>query len=279
MPPQKAPATSESANHSHALGKFTLHPPSLTSPTSPLTQCLANSSPLNLTALNALRSTLIGSRILAAERLSICDSNRRTLLERQASDKRAIDEGAKLKELERKRKREEEEKRERDRADKSERERLEKEKEEMAIQRKQEEIYEKARLKKEEDKRVADELERAKAVKKAIEEKEKKKVEQVLELVRVNEAQRIIETPSIAISEGTESLSPRDVSMADISTEDVDLLKKELIGEVTSTSTPLLEISSKSKSISSSIADSLDVKPLINDSTSTLHSRGLLLNS
>lgn len=275
MPPPPPPSTEPSASavvagstNSHALRKFTLHPTSLSAPTSPITVCLSTTSPITLPTLAAIRTTLVNSRILAAERLNICDSNRKILNERQAMDKRALDEGAKLKEMERKRKREEDEKREKERLEKSERDRLEKEKGELEIKRKEQEVYEKVRLKKEEDKRIADELERAVAVKKAIEEKEKKKVIQVLELVRVNAAERVADTSTkttteekATSSEATEATSPGDVSMVDVSVIDIELSKSEPVVE--GTSTPISESIVKSQS-----SNSLDVKVAINGTAS-----------
>lgn len=104
---------------SQPLRKFTLHPSSLTSPTSPLTLALVTSDPLALATLVLLRASLLASRTLATERLSIRDGNRKNLGERQATLNRMLEEAARLKDAERKKKREEEERREKDKMVKS----------------------------------------------------------------------------------------------------------------------------------------------------------------
>lgn len=205
------PPTAESGLHI-PLGKFTLVP-TFNSPTSPVTLSLANNAPLSNTALSALRTTLVASKTLAIERNALCEANRRNVVERQANDKKVFDEGARLKEQERKRRREEDERRDRERAERSERDRVEKEREDLLAKRKQDEIYESARLREEERKRVADEHERAAAVRRAREAKEKSKVEQVLAIVRANQEQST-RASSIASSPMAVRTS-EDVSMVD----------------------------------------------------------------
>jgi hypothetical protein len=210
MPPNPPPAAT--ATHP-PLKKFTLHPPSLTAPTSPLTLCLNTTGALPNTTLAVLRTTLLSSRALATDRISIRDANRRNINDRQASDKRALEEGARLKEVERQRKRNEDDKRERDRVAKIESERLEREKGESEDKKKQEEVYERVRIKEEDAKRVADERERAAAVQQA---REAKRVNDVLQIVKTNEEGRDNGVAGTAAKKGTPATSQVDVIMADV---------------------------------------------------------------
>jgi hypothetical protein len=99
------------------LRKFTVNASNPAAPGSALYLALSSSSAdaLPLSTLALLRSTLFQSRTLATERLIIRDSNRRNLGERQAALNRSLAEAAKLKDVERKRKRDDDERREKER--------------------------------------------------------------------------------------------------------------------------------------------------------------------
>lgn len=99
------------------LKKFTLHPAAQLAPSSPLLLAQAAAHPLSIQNLTILRTALLASRTLAAERIIVKDANRRNLSERQASLNRVLEETQRAKEVERKRKREEDDRRERERAE------------------------------------------------------------------------------------------------------------------------------------------------------------------
>ena len=97
------------------LRKFTLHPPTLVAPASVLTLAHSTSQPFTTQSLAALRTALLSSRTLAAERIAVKDANRRNLSERQAVLNRVLEETQRVKEVERKKKREEEERKDKER--------------------------------------------------------------------------------------------------------------------------------------------------------------------
>lgn len=97
------------------LRKFTLHPPTLLVPASPLTLAHTTPQPFTTQSLGALRTALLSSRTLAAERIVVKDANRRNLSERQAVLNRVLEETQRIKEVERKKKREEEERKDKER--------------------------------------------------------------------------------------------------------------------------------------------------------------------
>lgn len=207
-PPPLAPSTNP------PLRKFTLHPPSLTAPNSPLVLAANGTGALPPAALQALRQTLSQARQSAAERIGIRDANRRNLTERQANEKRVAEEQARMKEAERRRKREEDERREKERVERTERERTEREREEGAQRKKEEEEYQAIKKAEEDDKRRKDEEERQAVVKRAREMKEKKRAEEVLELVKASDEKRALD-PSSTGTTSTPHPSQQDVKMED----------------------------------------------------------------
>lgn len=106
--------SSSNVNPSPSLKKFVLHPPALLAPNAPLIQAYSTITPFSPTSLNALRTTLLASRTLAAERIIVKDTNRRNLGERQALLNRVIEGEKRVKEVERKKRKEEDDRREKE---------------------------------------------------------------------------------------------------------------------------------------------------------------------
>lgn len=185
VPPVSAPS---GAPPPPALRKFTLHPPSLTAASSPVTIAANGAGPLSPASLSQIRISLVTARAQAAERLAIRDSNRRNLAERQTNEKRVAEEQARAKEVERRRKREEDERREKERVERVEKERAEREKEEALTRQREEAAYQKQKAQEEEEKRVKDELEKQAALQRAREATEKKRQEELLAAVKVERA-------------------------------------------------------------------------------------------
>lgn len=100
---------------SSPLKKFNLHPLSTLASTSPIVLAQTSTYSLNPTSLSVLRTQLIQSRTLAAERVIIKDANKRLLSNRQTAQNKLLDSLHKSKEEERKKKKEEDDERERER--------------------------------------------------------------------------------------------------------------------------------------------------------------------
>ncbi|BGP13999.1 hypothetical protein JCM10213_005585 [Rhodosporidiobolus nylandii] len=150
------------------LRKFSLiQPPPANAPILAVT---GNAGPASPHDLAQLRGSLILSRVLAVERLSMREGNKAQLAERQ----RISDEQARVKDAERKKKREEDERKERERVEKVERERAEREREERKRAKQAE--------KDEEDRRKGETVAR--------EVKQKQRALDVISLVQKSEAKR-----------------------------------------------------------------------------------------
>ncbi|BGP22928.1 transcriptional regulator Ngg1 [Rhodotorula toruloides] len=118
--PPAAPAAGPSSSAPESFRNFNIPPPPVAG--SPITICTNGTAPIPSAELAKLRASLLLSRIVAAERVQVCESNQRILADRMTAGL--------PRESERKRRREEDERRERERSEKAERDRVEREKEE-----------------------------------------------------------------------------------------------------------------------------------------------------
>ncbi|GAA6001026.1 hypothetical protein JCM10207_007380 [Rhodosporidiobolus poonsookiae] len=113
--------------HSNAPAGFRKFPLIQTpGPEAPMVTVASGSGPIAPQELAQLRTSLILSRVLAQERLSVKEGNKQHLADRV----RASEEQTRVRDSERRRKREEDERKERERAEKAEKERVEREREE-----------------------------------------------------------------------------------------------------------------------------------------------------
>ncbi|SCV66959.1 BQ2448_5605 [Microbotryum intermedium] len=204
------------------LRKFSLHPPSLLTPSSILMTIANGSSTLNATQLGNLRTVLTSVRLQANERLVIRDANKKNLVDRQLNEKRMAEDSARLKELERSKKREEEERKEKEKTQKIEKERLQREKDAQERRRKEEEEFREIKKKEEELKIKEDEEKRLEAIKLAREakermekEKEKKRLEEEAEAA----AQAIAAAAAAAAAVATAAAEAKAAAEAELARE------------------------------------------------------------
>ncbi|GAA5866013.1 hypothetical protein JCM8547_002914 [Rhodosporidiobolus lusitaniae] len=171
-PPPPPPPLPPNPPPPSTLRKFS--PVQAPPPNAPILAVTNGTGPISPHELAQMRTSLVLSRMLAAERLAVRDQNRALLDERQAAEQRAADEQARVRDGERRRRREEDERKERERVEKAERERVEKEKEERRRAKQAE---------KEEEARRA----KSAAAQKPL---EKQKAMDVLSIVQTNQAPR-----------------------------------------------------------------------------------------
>lgn len=149
------------------LKKFLIHPSGSNASGNPIHSVASSSGPISQVALSQLRAELVQWRTNAVDRVATRDANSALVSERLANQKRAAEEEAKQRELDRRRKREEDERRDREQAQRTERERVERQKREEAEEKRRNDEFERKQKADEESKRVEDEKRREAAVRKA----------------------------------------------------------------------------------------------------------------